>query len=213
MRLAAEPLQIKQGSLRIVWAPTELSWGTVPASNRFDRLEIGVMNGRKGFSSGSTRAYWHLGTFLLDRDAEFFDLTFGGGGVMIDLTDELSVRVGGDVRLRSVQTSVSDLFDDTPNDWGLLLGVPVGASYSTNALPGPLYAKADLVLRPAVGLIGPAPIVFDTRVNGEVGALVVDEPEAKVRLYLGYQARFDTLNNLPYGGMEHRIGLGGRAKF
>lgn len=213
VQLDVNPVQIRQGSLRIIWAPTELSWGIAPTDNRFDRLQIGVMSGRKGFSSGNTSASWYLGQVLYDRDADFFDLTFGGGGVNVKLADELlTLYVGGDLRLRSQETNFTELFDDEPNNWGLLLGVPVGLRTSTDELPGPLYASADARLRPAVGLAGNS-FVFDSLVKGEVGVLLVDEDEINFRVFLGYQNRFDTFNQLPYAGMEHRVGLGGRARF
>ncbi|MCB9762943.1 MAG: hypothetical protein H6739_24290 [Alphaproteobacteria bacterium] len=212
--LDVRPLQVKRTRLTLTWVPAELGWGIVPAENRLDHVAVAVMQGRNVFASEKTAAYWKLGELRYDNDADYVDLMFGGGGVeLMFLEDLLKVRLGGDVRLRTLDTTISQLFDDEPNTWSLLLGVPVGVHVQKDELAGPLYASGDLALRPGVGLVGPQAFAFDTTLRGEGGLLLVDEEEVNLRIFLGYQMHFDTFTNLPYAGMVHSIGLGGRARF
>lgn len=214
VNLGVRPLQVKKNGLTLVWFPSELSWGIAPPVERLDHLETTALEGRQVFGSEKAAATWELGGLLYDQDSDVLDLTFAGGGVDVVLVPKLMrLQLGGDLRLRVLDTRIQRIFDDTPSEQALLLGVPVSLNVFQDKIKNNLYASGELWARPAVGLAGTEPFALDGGLNAEGGLELVDEKEINVRLFVAYAGKIDTFTALPYAGMQHQIGIGGRAKF
>lgn len=211
--LGARPLQVKKGTLKLVWAPTTLSWGVYPAEDRLDRFESTAVEGRVRFPSEKSAATFWVGSLVYDQDANYLDLGFGGGGVEVKLPQGFSATAGADMRLRMTDVRISRIFDEEADQQALLLGVPLGLHYKNEKLGPAFYGTAELGVRPSVGLLGNVPLALDALGGGELGLKVVEEDTAEVRAYVGYTLRFDTFTELDYAGMEHRVFVGARARF
>lgn len=214
VNLGIRPLQVKKGGLQLVWFPSSVSWGFAPPVERIDHLETMALEGRQVFGSERSAATWKVGGLLYDQDANYLDLTFAGGGVDVVLVPKLMrLQLGGDLRLRVLDTRIQRLFDDEPSEQALLLGVPLALTIGQDHIQEKFYVASELWARPAVGLAGTEPFAIDGGLDAEAGLELVDEKEMNVRLFVGYSGKIDTFTLLPYAGMEHQVGIGGRAKF
>lgn len=199
--VGVRPYELQRGSLTLTWAPADLSWGVLPTTERLDRVQVGVLEGERRFTSGKAGAHFRLGEFLYDQEDAVMDLTFAQGGVVMhELDDRLDVRIGADVRLRWPGLAGSG------NDPVLLLGLPVGVSYE-HVLTGPVFLLGHIDARPNIGLLGGQTFVFDGIAGAQVGVHALQEREATLDVTLGYAFRTDTYTDPSPATLEHRMGL------
>ncbi|MCP4920461.1 MAG: hypothetical protein GY913_26465 [Proteobacteria bacterium] len=201
--VAVVPFTVERDRMELSWGSTDVGWSVMAPEDaqRFDRLELSVVEGHVGFGSGTSHATFQTGSFTWDPEDGAMELGLVGGGMGGVLLDErLRWGVGGDLHARRVSEASS-----------LLLGLPMEVALS-QPLPYRTFAQGGVMLRPSFGLVGEQAGSFDGLLTAEVGVHAVDEAEATLDIVLGYEGRLDTYT-VRASPVTQRVGIGARASF
>jgi hypothetical protein len=208
MDLDVESYRQINGENRLVWAPFSFAFvlgESNPLAN-IDYLDVAALTGVLSFGNTLAEATYGLGMVHWDSDAQLVDLTAANGGVSFPLWGDLvRAEVGLDLRGRLLLPEGED------TGFQISLGAPISWIAET-AGDRPQYARAEIGIRPGLGLLGESKMILNAHAQGRLGYTFVQADSVDLRSHLSYGFQFD--NATAVGSFwAHVFGLAFSASF